>query len=193
MFAEQCLLVFIATVPINVSHPTPWEEKVKEIKRNWMVSRLGEGTLLSLCFCTEYKSRTSGSCNSKVKIYKAISFLMFSITAWEATHDRNTKRGKLLYRYQLFYLLITLVGTQKKQNILRAVFLPAWIMKQCYCSPNRPTIVQEKQPCWFFNGEAWKMWFEKYPLRSICDCDKLDFSGLKNLFPLETWGISLVK
>lgn len=59
-----------------------------------MMRRLGEGTHLSLCFCMEYKGRTSGSCNSKVKIYKAISFLMFSITAWETTHDKNTKRDK---------------------------------------------------------------------------------------------------
>lgn len=44
-----------------------------------------EGTLLGLYFCTEYKGRTSGSCKSQANIYKAIHFVIFSITAGEAT------------------------------------------------------------------------------------------------------------
>lgn len=51
-----------------------------------------EETLLSLYFCTEYKGRTPGSYKSKVKIYKAISFLMFYITAWEATQMTGTAK-----------------------------------------------------------------------------------------------------
>lgn len=174
--------------------PCSHKRKNKMDKRNWMVRRPGRELCLVYISAQNTKAGLQDLVNQKWRFIKRLVF--WCSTSQPGRPQRWQEQQKRLIALSsptfLFAHNISWDPRKAKKN-LRAVFLPAWVMKQCYCSLNRPTIVQEKQPCWFLHGETWKLWFEKYFLRPICDCDKLDFSGLKKYFSFGDLGDMLIK